>query len=668
MYVKKLICENTGPLENLNISFEKSETGEPAPCVLVGENGSGKSIVLSYIADAFHELAELEYNDATKKTYNGHEYFKIISANQRHVGAKYYVSYIECEDETEQIIYYCKSGFCQYDSFIERNKLASNNRIKNKWKQEDNDKGVSIDKKKANYLFSNNVLCYFPPSRYEKPNWLGNNYYTDVNFNSSENYSGHLANPILVGDVTEDLIQWIFDIIADSRGDLELVVQESDSRFKITYPAVDAIILMSTARKNMEKIMSTILGQEVVFRMDFRGSGKNRLHICNKEGTVLVPSLDALSTGQMALFLLFATIARYADHLDLNKSIHLDQIRGVVIIDEIGLHLHSRLQREVLPKLMKLFPMVQFILSTHSPLVLLGLNEEYGDSLSIFDMPSGRKISVEQFKEFENAYAYYSETEHFREIIRKEIDALSINKPLIITEGATDWRHIKAAFKGLSDDPRCAWLSDMDFELLKYNPDNSNTDKLIRIKMSASELKDMVEDYCKIPQPRKMIFIADNDLPDISKRLNDLNKGFKSWGNNVFSLTLPVPSHRKETPNICIEHLYFDEDIKRWVKTPNYERRVFMGNEFDKNGIYLGDDYQLLCCDRNSCGEQKIQIIDGSGNKKVIEPYGKNKERNYALTKMDFAKMILEQKSPFGQMRFDGFIPLFEIIKKIINE
>ena len=667
MRIKKLICENTGPIERTIISFESNKNDEPIPCVLVGENGSGKSIVLSYIADSFFELAEQEYNDATKKTFIGHEYFKIISSNQIRVGSEYFLSYIEYMDNEEEIVYFCKSGSCQYDDFITRYHLESNNRNKSQWEQDGNSKGVSLDKQQSKRLFLNNVLCFFPPSRYEKPDWLGRNYFDDVKFNNEENYSGHLKNPIIVSNVVEDLLQWIFDIIADSRGDLEFVNEGSNQKVLITNPNTNDIFLMSTARKNIESIMSTILGQTVMFRMGFRGAGKNRLQICDTKGNIIVPSLDALSTGQMALFLLFSTIARYADHLDMNKSIHLNQIEGVVVIDEIDLHLHSKLQRIVLPKLMTLFPKVQFVLSTHSPLVLLGLCEEYKDDLTIIEMPSGRRISAEQFHEFEKAYSYYSATEHFRNMFRKAIDEFHIDKPLIITEGATDWRHIKAAFNYLSHEQHTQWLSELDFEILEYDPENSDSDNPIKIMMSANELEKMVIDYCKIPQQRKMIFIADNDIPAINKKLMDQEKGYKSWGNNVFSLTIPVPEHRRETPVICIEHLYKDTDIKQWVETPDYKRRIFMGNEFDKNGIYLGDDYQLICYDKNSCGEQKIQIIDGGGNKKVVEPFGSNKEINFALTKMDFAKMVLAKETPFDSMCFDGFIPLFEKIKEIIE-
>lgn len=43
---------------------------------------------------------------------------------------------------------------------------------------------------------------------------------------------------------------------------------------------------------------------------------------------------------------------------------------GIILIDEVDLHLHPSWQRLMIPKLMKLFPKCQFIISTHSPQVL----------------------------------------------------------------------------------------------------------------------------------------------------------------------------------------------------------------------------------------------------------------------------------------------------------
>lgn len=50
----------------------------------------------------------------------------------------------------------------------------------------------------------------------------------------------------------------------------------------------------------------------------------------------------------------------------------ISELSGIVIIDEIDIHLHPKWQRMLVEKLTEIFPKVQFIVSTHSPIPLLG--------------------------------------------------------------------------------------------------------------------------------------------------------------------------------------------------------------------------------------------------------------------------------------------------------
>ena len=50
---------------------------------------------------------------------------------------------------------------------------------------------------------------------------------------------------------------------------------------------------------------------------------------------------------------------------------------GIVLIDEVELHMHPSWQRKIVPMLHKTFPNIQFIVTTHSPLVLSDLTNEY---------------------------------------------------------------------------------------------------------------------------------------------------------------------------------------------------------------------------------------------------------------------------------------------------
>lgn len=57
------------------------------------------------------------------------------------------------------------------------------------------------------------------------------------------------------------------------------------------------------------------------------------------------------------------------------KNISFKKLQGIVIIDEFDLHLHPKWQRKLPSLLSEIFPNVQFIVSTHSPIPLLGAPE-----------------------------------------------------------------------------------------------------------------------------------------------------------------------------------------------------------------------------------------------------------------------------------------------------
>ena len=62
---------------------------------------------------------------------------------------------------------------------------------------------------------------------------------------------------------------------------------------------------------------------------------------------------------------------------------------GIVLIDEIETHLHIELQRRILPFLTTLFPNIQFIVNTHSPMILQSI-----ENVVIYDLE--KKILVNQ--------------------------------------------------------------------------------------------------------------------------------------------------------------------------------------------------------------------------------------------------------------------------------
>ena len=79
---------------------------------------------------------------------------------------------------------------------------------------------------------------------------------------------------------------------------------------------------------------------------------------------------------------------------------------GVVLIDEIDLHLHPKWQKTIVPNLKDLFPNIQFILTSHSPFIIQSLEGVKGariinldDDESPYDYSRQTYRSVEDIAE-----------------------------------------------------------------------------------------------------------------------------------------------------------------------------------------------------------------------------------------------------------------------------
>ena len=58
------------------------------------------------------------------------------------------------------------------------------------------------------------------------------------------------------------------------------------------------------------------------------------------------------------------------------ENVPLDGLSGIVLIDEIDLHLHPAWQRTIVPTLAAAFPKIQFVMTTHSPLIANTVRKE----------------------------------------------------------------------------------------------------------------------------------------------------------------------------------------------------------------------------------------------------------------------------------------------------
>ena len=84
---------------------------------------------------------------------------------------------------------------------------------------------------------------------------------------------------------------------------------------------------------------------------------------------------DSLSGGEQAFFLLAADLARRLMLSSPGSTVATTP--AIVCIDEIELHLHPAWQKRILRTLMDTFPACQFVVSTHSPQVIGGVEAHH---------------------------------------------------------------------------------------------------------------------------------------------------------------------------------------------------------------------------------------------------------------------------------------------------
>ena len=132
-----------------------------------------------------------------------------------------------------------------------------------------------------------------------------------------------------------------------------------------------------TVFKAMEECYQRVSGyQEVTIRYNLDTNELDCSYKDENSHYMSIP-LSQLSDGYKGTISLIADIAyRMAV---LNPQLGLDVIQatdGVVLVDEIDLHLHPAWQHRVLSDLQEIFPKIQFVVTTHSPSVISSAKSE----------------------------------------------------------------------------------------------------------------------------------------------------------------------------------------------------------------------------------------------------------------------------------------------------
>ena len=441
-YIEKAIFVNRAPLEHIELDFKKDGIN-----VLSAINGNGKTTILSHITDAFFELARKVFHNEFEGKEN--KYYRVSSSlfNINNTESSYV--YLRFKFNGESIDYVDIRNKCtenQYNLAITLDSKIPFNTINDAFTSSNNIKLWSLDDKNRieNEIFAKSVLTYFPSYRYETPSYLNDPYDIKLDYAIKSKFSGYLQNQIEVVSDIPSLANWFLDVLLDLKLHEETqFVKNGNSFIPITIPSKEQTFVWN----NLNTIVSNSLASKhysgiVRLGIGARNSGSTRIVVANdtfvdgkRITNNICPSIFNLSSGELSLISIFGEILHQADNIQ--NNIQLKNINGIVLIDEVDKHLHITLQKEVLPKLFNLFPNVQFLVSSQSPFLNMGLADEAMERTQIIDLdnngivcePTNNDLYKEVYEMMIN------ENQRFADRYKNLLDQIKMNaKPIIITE------------------------------------------------------------------------------------------------------------------------------------------------------------------------------------------------------------------------------------------
>lgn len=162
---------------------------------------------------------------------------------------------------------------------------------------------------------------------------------------------------------------------------------------------------------------------------NLRVARKPRLEMKIDKGNISL-NVSQMSDGEKCTLALLGDLARRLALANPNKENPLLG-EGIALIDEVELHMHPSWQRKILSTLKTTFPNVQFIVTTHSPIILSEADENYNlffmnnEDSSIKVTPKGQMNGYDAntvLEQFMDTRSVNTETEKFIHSIYLDIE------------------------------------------------------------------------------------------------------------------------------------------------------------------------------------------------------------------------------------------------------
>jgi predicted ATP-binding protein involved in virulence len=359
MEIQRVILKNVGLFKNLEISLAPTEQNPSNIVVLVGNNGAGKTSIITALATS------LSWFTARLLTEKGSgnpipEDAILNSANSASIEIELYDDFQQSENSISREINHQlkwmlaktkKGRKAEYNS-----NLNDCTRLANLYR----------DALSHNDKTSLPLIAFYPVERVvlDIPLKIRTNH----SFSQLDGYDNSLSQGVDFrrffewfreredteneSGIPEDFLNQLRPLLATNNPDAWQQLQQ----------------LNASAKDRQLTAVRTAISRFMPNMDNLRVRRKPRLYMAiDKNGETL--NVAQLSQGEKSLMALVGDIARRLAMLNPALENPLAG-NGIVLIDEVDLHLHPSWQRSLCDRLIETFPNCQFVLTTHSPLVI----------------------------------------------------------------------------------------------------------------------------------------------------------------------------------------------------------------------------------------------------------------------------------------------------------
>nr|WP_309575040.1 AAA family ATPase [Moraxella osloensis] len=363
MKIKQLQLQNYGRFEDLTVDFAPTDERKGNVTIIVGNNGAGKSQILQALVTGLSWFVSGLQNKVPSGNF--------INSNEIRNGKD--ISILNIKGEINKNLQSINNNIKNLDIYLKSNRQRGDEKFASLGGLEIIDFTENVKKDEISLP----IITFYPVER----SILTQNIILDSSAKNLRQFVGYnlaLTNGIdfnsfiewfrLKEDIENAQIRKEVDKLIES-----LVRENNDNNRSIIVAHLAGLtakerVLEKNTDNQLQSVKSAIsYFLDTIENVWIDRSLQPPVMMVEKDGKDL--NINQLSQGEKSLLALVGDVARRLAILNPSLDDPL-QGEGVVMIDEVDLHLHPKWQHDLIDKLVRTFPNVQFILTTHSPLIV----------------------------------------------------------------------------------------------------------------------------------------------------------------------------------------------------------------------------------------------------------------------------------------------------------